>query len=251
MAGDDARAREVHDRQGPAGPPGAGRRRTVATVLGTALLLGGSAAVLVGLHDQQPAPPVPAAAEAPAPATTPAAPPAPAPPAPAPPAPASPTSATRAPAPVKKVPRPVEVSIPSLRISSKLLTLGLADDGTIAVPARGPHYDRAAWFDGSPRPGAVGPAVIEGHVDGPDGPSVFHQLGAIAKGARVTVTRADGSKVHFVVDGVASYPKSNFPVTKVYANTSRPELRLITCGGAFDRGTGHYVDNTVVFAHQE
>ncbi|MEN0129809.1 MAG: class F sortase [Brevundimonas sp.] len=226
-------------------------RRTVTTVLGVSLLVGGAAAVAVGLADQEPAPPAPAAAQAPD-SSAPGSPPPTSAPV------STPTRDTSVPgpthvqaAPVTKEPLPTHVSIPSLDISSDLLHLGLADDGTIAVPAKGPHYDRAAWFTGSPRPGATGPAVIEGHVDGAGGPSVFHELGRITKGAKVTVTRADGSKVRFVVDGVASYPKSDFPVTKVYANTDRPELRLITCGGRFDRTTGHYVDNTVVYAHQE
>ncbi len=33
-----------------------------------------------------------------------------------------------------------------------------------------------------------------------------------------------------------------------YGRTARPELRLITCGGPFDKRTGSYPDNTVVFA---
>ena len=45
-----------------------------------------------------------------------------------------------------------------------------------------------------------------------------------------------------------AYPKDDFPTLEVYGNTDGPELRLITCGGEFDRGTGHYVDNTVVYA---
>lgn len=238
MGTDDARTRGTGGRHGSAPAPRAGRRRAVATVLGAALILGGATAVVIGINDQEPAPPVPPAAEAPA-------------------DPVESSTATTVPVPApkaaevaRKVPLPTTISIPSLDVRSELLTLGLAEDGTIAVPAKGKNYDRAAWFDGSPRPGANGPAVIEGHVDGDNGPSVFHDLGKITKGAQITVTREDGSKVHFVVDGVASYPKDDFPVTKVYANTKDPQLRLITCGGEFDRKTGHYVDNTVVFAHQ-
>jgi hypothetical protein len=29
---------------------------------------------------------------------------------------------------------------------------------------------------------------------------------------------------------------------------ARPVLRLITCGGGFDRATGHYRDNLIVYA---
>jgi hypothetical protein len=44
------------------------------------------------------------------------------------------------------------------------------------------------------------------------------------------------------------HPKSEFPTQRVYGNTETPELRLITCGGAFDEASGNYLDNVVVYA---
>ena len=44
------------------------------------------------------------------------------------------------------------------------------------------------------------------------------------------------------------YPKARFPSAAVYGSTGRPELRLITCTGAFAHG--HYRGNLVVFAHE-
>jgi LPXTG-site transpeptidase (sortase) family protein len=141
------------------------------------------------------------------------------------------------------------VSIPTIGVQSELLSLGLNADGTLAVPQPGPDYDKAAWFNGSPRPGDLGPAVIEGHVDSAaNGPSVFYRLGELVVGDRVEVTRADGSVAPFVVDEVRVVPKDDFPTLDVYGNTSGPELRLITCGGPFDSAAGSYVDNVVVFA---
>jgi len=91
--------------------------------------------------------------------------------------------------------------------------------------------------------------VLLGHVDSAKGgPSVFFRLGGLRTGDRVMVTRADRSTVVFVVDSVARYPKSEFPTALVYGNTTSPALRLITCGGTFDRRTGHYKDNIVVLA---
>ena len=52
----------------------------------------------------------------------------------------------------------------------------------------------------------------------------------------------------FEVTGVRRFPKKRFPTELVYGNTDHAALRLITCGGAFDVSTGHYVDNIVVFA---
>ncbi len=220
--------------------PGRWSTRWTAAAVG-ALLVGGTAAVAVGVLGQDgdpPAPPEPAATAtaAPDPSVAPTATAVPPPP------PATP-SATDAPQPV-----PVAVSIPSIEVSSELITVGLRPDGTLEVP-EGPDYDKAAWFEGSPRPGATGPSVIEGHVDSAEnGPSVFYRLGDVRPGAEVLVQREDGTTATFRVDDVQSYPKDDFPQLEVYGNTEGPELRLITCGGDFDGGSGHYVDNTVVFA---
>ena len=79
---------------------------------------------------------------------------------------------------------------------------------------------------------------------------MFYRLGSLTKGAKVSVARKDGSTATFVVDKVARYSKDDFPTATVYGSASnRAELRLITCGGAFDQATGHYVDNIVAFAH--
>jgi hypothetical protein len=43
-------------------------------------------------------------------------------------------------------------------------------------------------------------------------------------------------------------PKPSFPVNQVFGGTKRHMLWLITCGGAFDYETGHYLDNIVVSA---
>ena len=115
------------------------------------------------------------------------------------------------------------MSIPAIGVQSELITLGLNPDGTLAVPEPGPDYDKAAWFDGSPRPGDIGPAVIEGHVDSAaNGPSVFYRLGELAVGDRVDVTRADGSVVTFEVYEVRVVPKDDFPTLDVYGNTDGP-----------------------------
>jgi hypothetical protein len=144
---------------------------------------------------------------------------------------------------------PVAIAIPAIGVSSGLQDLGLASTGAIAVPQPGPDYNEAAWFDGSPTPGEVGPSVIEGHIDSAaTGPSVFFRLGALVPGDAVDVTLADGTVAVFSVTGVRQYPKANFPTGVVYGNTDFAGLRLITCGGAFDPTTGHYLANTVVFA---
>jgi len=145
--------------------------------------------------------------------------------------------------------KPVRLEIPSIGVDSVVQHLGQDAEGGLEVPAPGPHYDEAAWYRYSPTPGALGPAILLGHIDSAsDGPSVFFRLGELRAGARISVTRADDSIAVFVVDAVHRYAKKDFPTRLVYGDIDHAGLRILTCGGAFDRATRHYLDNIVVFA---
>jgi len=157
-------------------------------------------------------------------------------------------------APAGKAPlrasKPVTISIPSIKVRSAVQPIGLAKDGTLAVPQPGPYLDQAAWFKNSPTPGQPGPAIIEGHVDSAAGPSVFFDLGKLHPGHNVEVTRKDGVVAVFTVNAVRDFKKSKFPTTLVYGakDLSLPQLRIITCSD-FDTAIRHHVGNTVIFAH--
>ncbi|WP_092199021.1 class F sortase [Blastococcus tunisiensis] len=143
---------------------------------------------------------------------------------------------------------PVALRIPALGVSSDLLDLGLQEDGSAEVPPLR-AVDQAGWYRESPAPGAVGPAVLLGHVDSAEyGPGVFFELGALTPGAEVEVSRADGTVAVFAVDRVERYTKADFPTLRVYGNTADPQLRLITCGGEFDPVNRSYEDNVVAYA---
>jgi hypothetical protein len=90
--------------------------------------------------------------------------------------------------------------------------------------------------------------VIVGHVDSRSGPAVFHRLSEVRPGALVLVDLADGTTARFRVDGRQQVAKSRFPADLVYSPTLQTVLRLVTCGGTFDAGTGHYRDNIIVTA---
>jgi hypothetical protein len=140
------------------------------------------------------------------------------------------------------------LEIPAIGVGTRLTRLGLNRDGTVEVPP--PRRDSpAGWYAGLVSPGEVGPAVILGHVDSAyEGPAVFYRLGALRPGDPVSVRRADGRTLVFTVDRVARYPKRAFPTTTVYGPADHPALRLVTCGGRFDRASGSYRDVVVVFA---
>ena len=77
---------------------------------------------------------------------------------------------------------------------------------------------------------------------------MFYRLRELRAGDQLTVTRADGSAVRFVVRRTRQYDKQQFPTDEVYYPTLRPTLRLVTCGGQFDPAAGHYKSNLIVFA---
>jgi len=143
---------------------------------------------------------------------------------------------------------PVSVQIPAIGVDSTLLHLGVNADGSIQVPSLVTSANNAAWYEYSATPGQIGSSVIEGHVDSYHGPAVFYRLGALRPGDIIEVQRADGITAIFRVTGVREYLKSNFPAEAIYGAADYAALRLITCGGAFDYATGHYLSSTVVFA---
>ena len=140
---------------------------------------------------------------------------------------------------------PVRLTVPAVGVDAALAGAGLDLTGALVPPA---DSAVAGWYTGGPVPGETGPAVIAGHVDWAGAPAVFAGLARLRAGAEVLVARADGSTARFTVTRVVRAPKSAFPAAEVYAPTSGAELRLITCGGAFDRAAGSYEDNVVVFA---
>jgi Sortase domain len=140
---------------------------------------------------------------------------------------------------------PASFFIPSIGVGGELITLGLQADGNLEVPV---DFNRVGWYDGSVRPGDIGAAVMAGHVDSHFGPAIFAELHTLKPGDEVSVTQRDGRKLVFNVSRIDRYPKDLFPNNLVYGPTLGPELRLITCGGRFDRKKASYDSNIVVYA---
>ncbi len=142
---------------------------------------------------------------------------------------------------------PVRVGIPSIGVRAPLTGVGLDADGSVQVqPADRPG--EAGWYDRGPTPGERGAAVLLGHVDSAKGAAVFYDLGRLRPGNRVEVTRADGRVAVFTVESVERVAKDRFPTRRVYGPLDHAGLRLVTCGGAFDRTKRSYRDNIIVYA---
>jgi hypothetical protein len=144
-----------------------------------------------------------------------------------------------------RVPPPVFLTIPAIGVRTRLTRLGLTTAGTLQVPRT---TAVAGWYTSSPPPGAIGSAVIAGHVDSYLGPGIFFRLRLLRPGDRVYVRQSGGRTAVFDVSSVQRYLKARFPTTNVYGPVPAPELRLITCGGTFDPARGSYLSNVVVYA---
>lgn len=224
--------------------PGSSSSRTASdtVTLGRALLWPAAAAGLGMLliynsvgsaaDDKPPAPPAAAAPAAPVPA---------------------PTSASAAPKttdPGPSLPRsvPKRLRIPAIAVDAPFTPLAIGASGRLDAP---PPNDKnlAGWFKDGVTPGERGAAIVAGHVDTTTGPAIFLQLRFLQPGATVDITRTDGTVATFKVDTVETFSKAKFPDKRVYADTPDAQLRLITCGGNYDRTVKDYEDNVVVFAH--
>jgi sortase (surface protein transpeptidase) len=139
---------------------------------------------------------------------------------------------------------PMTVTIPSIGVKAGIVRVGLAADGAMQVPAP----DRVGWYDRGPWPGDPGPAVLVGHVDTRTGPAVFYRLRRLRPGDQILVGQRDGSTARFIVQRLERHPKSALPTGRIWTRTSKRLLRLITCSGIYDRASGHYRDNLIVYA---
>lgn len=139
---------------------------------------------------------------------------------------------------------PVRVAVPVIGLAARVVPVGVASDGSIAVP----RPAVAGWYRLGPAPGEVGPAVIVGHIDSRTGPAVFYRLNAVQAGDIIDITRADGTAASFTVEGITRVRKTRFPTAAVFAPTAVPTLRLVTCTGTFDRASGNYLDSLIVWA---
>lgn len=140
---------------------------------------------------------------------------------------------------------PATIRIPSIGVEAAVTRLGLDRDGALEVPD---DTGVTGWWAGGAAPGAQGPAVIVGHLDSYTGPAVFHQVPKLVAGDVIEVSDASGQTVRFVVREIQRHAKDAFPTEAVYGPTAGPQLRLVTCGGRFDRRTGHYEQNVIAFA---
>lgn len=153
-------------------------------------------------------------------------------------------SEASSPEPREPVADPVRVVIPAIDVDADLVAVGLNPDQSMEVP----EFGEAGWYEPGPRPGEPGPAVIAAHVDSVAGPDVFYRLRELEPGDEITVAHADGARSTFAVRDAEQQDKDDLPVDRIWNDTDDSVLRLITCGGEFDRQRRSYESNVIVYA---
>ncbi|MGX1882700.1 class F sortase [Streptomyces sp. NPDC055287] len=145
---------------------------------------------------------------------------------------------------------PQHVTVPSLGITAPVVPRGLDNSGAVDPP---PYHQssKVAWYGGGTRPGDAGVALLVGHVDTESRPAVFYSLSAARPGEKVRVTGAGGESLEFTIDDIQVFTRERFDPQKVYGprESDRAELRLITCGGTYDKKARTYTANVVVSAY--
>ncbi|MET9461412.1 class F sortase [Streptomyces canus] len=145
---------------------------------------------------------------------------------------------------------PQRLDIPDLGVQAPVVARGLDARGALDPPPFG-RPGIVGWYAAGAKPGAAGTALMVGHVDTETRPAVFYRISSLKPGETVRVIRDDGRVAEFTVDNVRLLGRESFDAHQAYGprEPGRAELRLITCGGTFDRATRSYTANVIVSAY--
>jgi Sortase domain len=159
---------------------------------------------------------------------------------------------------------PLQLQIPSLRISAPVLGVGLTPKNVMDTPtgsASDSVWRKAFWYRGGGTPGDASTATIAGHVDDILGrPAIFAHLNDLRPGDPIVVhDNRTGQDVDFVVATTATYTVQQTLDPAVLARIYGPgpiagqgplpsldglsHLTLITC-------TGHWVNRLGMYDHR-
>jgi sortase (surface protein transpeptidase) len=140
---------------------------------------------------------------------------------------------------------PTRVIITALDIDGPVIPVGVNAASQLDVP---PDARTLVWYRHGPSPGAPGSAVIAGHLNWRGTTGLFARLDEIPVGATITVVYDDGSQQDFIASAVELVSKPAVAVNGIFAREGESLLRLITCGGEFEKEVRSYRSNVVVTA---
>ncbi|MCL4397904.1 class F sortase [Patescibacteria group bacterium] len=140
---------------------------------------------------------------------------------------------------------PARLVISKIGVNAAIEPVGLDKNGNMGVPT---NIYNAGWYALGPKPGQIGQAVIDGHLNTPElQPNIFWNLKKLQPGDIVTILDTSGQQYNFIVQKVVSENTVDFPIQKIFGPASRPQLNLITCDGVWSNQKGTYSQRVVVY----
>ncbi len=141
---------------------------------------------------------------------------------------------------------PIHLTISNAHVDTNIINVGITSKGNLDVPG---NYTDVGWYQFGTRPGEIGSAVIDGHVDnGGSVPGPFKHLRDLKAGDDISIAMSDGRTLHYKVTLSEAYPTNKFPADAVFNQTGDRYLKLITCHGTFVPKTGTYDERLIVTA---
>ncbi len=162
----------------------------------------------------------------------------------APPSPPGPV-VTALPAAPAALSAPTRLVVSRLGIDMMVVATGVDANGQMGIP---PDPATAGWYEWGSGPQAdSGAAVLAAHVDSKThGIGPFVRLGSARAGDEIDVWVGD-AKVVYRVSQVARVDKVTLDADGLFSLVGPPRLHLVTCTGAYVKGSG-YTQNLVVVA---
>jgi len=139
---------------------------------------------------------------------------------------------------------PRRLQLPAAGVDAAVVPVGVGPGRELAVPG---DVHLLGWWSSGPLPGSpAGTVVIDGHVDDRGGPGALFRLARTPVGSALVLQTSAGV-LRYVVQARRLYDKDQLP-GDLFTAAGQPRLVLVTCGGPFDRASGHYQDNVVLYA---
>jgi hypothetical protein len=142
---------------------------------------------------------------------------------------------------------PARVQVDWAGVTAPVVAVGVDTTGQMALP---PDPKEAGWYRFSAAPSSQeGTTVLAAHVDAVGyGIGPFAHLVDMPKGTRITITDTAGRRTVYTVDSVSLLTKTAIPWANIFTDTGAHRLVLVTCGGAFDYQSHHYLSNLIITA---
>ncbi|WP_158081755.1 class F sortase [Paenibacillus selenitireducens] len=140
--------------------------------------------------------------------------------------------------------KPVKIIIPSLHVKAIVETVGVLDNGQMAVPQ---DTEKTGLLHPGFLPGELGNAVIDGHVDNLYGPAVFFHLKKLKPNDQVILKDVKGRQLIFVVEATEIVEPHKASIEKIFGPSPEPRLNLITCTGKYNRKKHEHEERLIVY----